>query len=181
MTDSELAVLALVAERKASSGYGLVTAARARGMERWAGLSSSSVYKGLRRLEAAGLVQSVANEKKHTPKGPLGRANKVTRAGARALRQHLFEGLVAPEQSVRFRLSLAFVEVVGVSRSIEQLHHRSRDLEERIANIERARADQGDSSPLGASLLFEYVLQGLKQEHAVTFQMIALLNSGSRP
>jgi DNA-binding PadR family transcriptional regulator len=143
VNDSELALLGLIAEaaeKKAASGYALAAVARARGMERWAGLSASSVYKGLRRLEEAGLVKAGPSEKQRA-KGPPGRAHKLTAAGTRALRRHLYDGLLAaPEQSTRYRLSLAFIEVVGVARSVAQLQRRARSLEGRIADVKRARA-----------------------------------------
>lgn len=50
MTDSELAILGLLDELDSASGYGVAAVARARGMERWAGLSATSAYKGLRSL-----------------------------------------------------------------------------------------------------------------------------------
>jgi DNA-binding PadR family transcriptional regulator len=186
VNDSELALLGLIAEaaeKKAASGYALAAVARARGMERWAGLSASSVYKGLRRLAEAGLVKAGPSEKRRA-KGPPGRAHKLTAAGTRALRRHLFDGLLAaPEQSVRYRLSLAFIEVVGVARSVAQLQRRARSLEGRIADVKRARAREskaGQALPLGGALVFEYVLHGLEGERVVTTKLIALLNTRGR-
>lgn len=180
MNDSELALLALIAELKAASGYGLASVARARGMERWAGLSASSVYKGLRRLEGDGLVK-VSSEPKKRGRGPPGRVLALTAAGSRSLRRQLSDGLlIAPEQSTRYRLSLAFIEVVVGSRAIEQLRQRSRRLRERIQDVERARAAERGPPPLGATLLFEYVLLGLEHERVVTARLIHLLKTRSR-
>src|SRR5688500_1707588 len=103
MNDSELAVLALLGELRAVSGYGLASVARARGMERWAGLSASSIYKGLRRLEEQGLVKG-ATDRKKIGKGPVGRLFALTQDGIRFVRRELTRGFVeAPEQSARYR------------------------------------------------------------------------------
>lgn len=180
MSDSELALLALLAESKVASGYALAATARARGMERWAGLSASSVYKGLRRLERVGLVRSGANHKKRG-KGPPGRVHTVTATGAKALRRQLAEGLEgAPEQSTRYRLALAFVELTGAGQAVKRLQQRSRYLERRIADVERARASS-DKRSLGATLLFTYVLDSLEHERAATATLVRLIRTWRHP
>ena len=180
MNDSELALLALIAESKASSGYALAAAARARGMERWAGLSTSSVYKGLRRLEVDGLVETGSLTKKRG-KGPPGKMHAITAAGTRSLRRAISDGLAgAPEQSARYRLSLAFVEAIGPRRASAQLRRRTGDLEARIEDVARARARGDDGGALGRSLIFAYVLHGLEQERAVTARLLRILSARGR-
>ena len=180
MTTPELALLALVSELKTPSGYGVVAVARARGMARWAGLSTSSIYKGLHRLVSRGLV-SARPSAKTTGKGPPGRVHAITAAGARTLRRWLAKWLrTAPEQSAQYRLSLAFVDTIGVNVAIEQLGRRTRDLEKRTADVERARARDRDATSLGAALIFEYALHALEQERVVTAKLVALVKARSR-
>jgi DNA-binding PadR family transcriptional regulator len=181
MNDSELALLALLAELRSISGYGLTSVAHARGMERWAGLSASSVYKGLRHLEAQGLVKAISDRKK-VGKGPVGRLFALTEAGTKAVRLELTQGLVeAPEQSTRFRLSLAFVELVGATHAVARLRERSRTFRARIRDVERARtADEAALESTGATLVFEYVLSGLEHERVATARLIQTLKKRSR-
>lgn len=178
MTTSELALLALISELDAPSGYGVVAVARARGMARWAGLSTSSIYKGLHRLVTRGLVSARPSAKK-TGKGPPGRVHVITTVGTKTLHHQLVRGLrTAPEQSARFRLSLAFVDAIGANLAVKQLELRARDLTKRTADVERARAR--DAAPLGAALIFEYVLHALEQERVVTSRLVALVKARSR-
>ncbi len=178
MRDSELALLALLAEMYCTSGYALAAAARLRGMERWAGLSPRSVYKGLRRLESNRFESSGASYKRRG-KGPPGRLHRVTVLGAETLRRQLSEELQrAPEQSVRYRLALAFVELVGVDPAVQRLQMRSDHLERRIADVERTRDGDGTNN-LGATFVFTYVVDSLKQEHAATASLVGLLPTWS--
>jgi DNA-binding PadR family transcriptional regulator len=180
VSDSELALLALLGEQRLVSGYRLASVARARGMERWAGLSASSVYKGLRRLEEQELVKATSDRKK-VGRGPVGHLFALTEAGTRSVRRQLTEGLVeAPEQSSRYRLSLAFVDLIGAKHAVDRLRERSRTFKERIRDVERARAaDEGVRASTGATLVFEYVLSALKHERVVTARLIQTLKKRS--
>lgn len=180
MNDSELALAALLGELGSASGYGLASVARARGMERWAGLSPSSVYKGLRRLGAQRVARSAPDRAK-TGRGPVGRSFTLTDAGARATRRELAAALAeAPEQSVRFRLALAFVDGVGAGVAVERLRERSRALEDRRRAVARARAgDPGARASVGATLVFTYVQSALVHERVVTARLIRTLQKWS--
>jgi DNA-binding PadR family transcriptional regulator len=181
VNDSELALLALLGELKSVSGYGLASVARGRGMERWAGLSASSVYNGLRRLAEQELVK-VTSDRKKIGKGPVGRLFALTKAGARSVRRGITEGLAeAPEQSTRYRLSLAFVDLIGAKYAVERLRERSRTFRQRIGDVERARAaDEAARASTGATLVFEYVLSGLEHERVATARLIQILKKRSR-
>ncbi len=177
MTDSELAILGLLGELGSASGYGVAAIARARGMERWAGLSATSVYKGLRSLVGQKLVLAKPDSRK-SGRGPAGKLFVLTPAGRRRVRHALCDALEeAPEQSVRYRLALAFVELLGRKPAAAQLRMRSETLASRIRAVtSAAKGMRGVTSPIGARLVFEYALHGLEAECRVTGVLLAQLN-----
>lgn len=177
MTDSGLAILGLLGELGAASGYGVAAVARARGMERWAGLSATSVYKGLHRLVEQQLVLAKPDARK-SGRGPVGRSFQLTPAGRRRVRQALRDALEqAPEQSVRFLLALAFVGLIEQTQAVARLRSRSEALAARMRDVQRAENGMaGGPSPMGAQLVFAYALHGLAAECQVTDVLLALLN-----
>jgi DNA-binding PadR family transcriptional regulator len=182
VNDSELALLALLGELRSASGYGLAVVARARAMERWAGLSASSIYKGLRRLLTQGLVTPAADQTKRG-RGPAARLVTLTKLGATVVRRELTSGLAqAAEQSPRFRLSLAFVELVGARRAVAQLSRRDALFRARLRAVARARSS-GEPAPasMGATLVFEYVRCSLEHERVTIARLIRALNRQRRP
>lgn len=197
MIDSELALAALLGELGPSSGYGITSIVRQRGMQRWAGLSPTSIYQGLRRLEARGLVSSAPDLAKRG-RGPVGRLAALTPAGAELVRRELTAALAdAPEQSTRYRIALAFVPQVGERIAIAQLAARADALRARARQVRLARAAgdgvAGDGAvggatdgatdgaaesaaeSLGARLVFDYVLAALEHEIAVTERLTGIL------
>ena len=177
MTDSELAILGLLDELDFASGYGVAAVARARGMKRWAGLSTTSVYKGLRSLVVQRLVLAKPDSRK-SGRGPAGNLFQLSPAGRKRVRQALRDALEeAPEQSVRYRLALAFVELVGRKQAVVQLRCRFEALASRMREVKSvAKGKHGVASPVGALLVFEYALHGLEAECRVTKVLLELLN-----
>jgi DNA-binding PadR family transcriptional regulator len=176
MTDSELAILGLLGEMGSASGYGVAMVARARGMKRWAGLSSTSVYKGLRSLAARKLVLARRDLRKRG-KGPAGNLFLLAPAGRKRVQQSLLDALeAAPEQSVSYRLALAFIGVLERRQAVAQLRKRSEMLATRMREVQiAARAMPGEALPIGARLVFEYALRGLEAECRVTDALLTLL------
>jgi DNA-binding PadR family transcriptional regulator len=177
MTDSELAILGLLGELGSVSGYGVAAVARARGMERWAGLSATSVYKGLRSLVGQKLVLAKPDSRK-SGRGPTGRLFVLAPKGRTRVRQALRNAMEeATEQSVRYRVALAFIELVGRKQAAAQLRSRSEMLASRMREVKSAaKGMQDEASPIGARLVFEYALHGLEAECRVTGVLLALLN-----
>lgn len=176
MTDSELAILGLLGEQDSTTGYGLATVARARGMERWAGLSATSVYNGLRSLASQKLVLARPDSRK-SGRGPAGNLFVLAPKGRTSMRRALREALKeAPEQSVRYRLALAFVEIVGRKQAAAQLRGRADSLAARMRAVRSAAEEMvAEGRPVGARLVFEYALHGLEAERRVTDRLLTLL------
>jgi DNA-binding PadR family transcriptional regulator len=175
VNDSALALLGLLGELRSASGYAVSAVVRERGMRRWAGLSASSVYNGLRQLEAEKLAKSTPDRHKRG-KGPIGRLYRLTARGTKTVRTLVADGLAqAPEQSTQFRLSLAFVDLVGVPIALTGLRERSRAFRTRSREVAGARPPEAGRASLGATLLFEYVESSLEHERAATERLIRAL------
>lgn len=179
MKDSELALAALLGEVTAASGYGLASIVRARGMERWAGLSATSIYQGLRRLEAKGLATSTPDCQKRG-RGPVGRIVGLTPTGAEQVRRELTRALAeAPEQSTRYRIALAFAGLLEAPVAVERLRARADAVQARVRQVRQAQErDQESRGSLGAQLIFEYVLGALEHELVATGRLVDILEKG---
>ncbi len=185
MKDSELALAALLGEVTSASGYGLASIVRARGMERWAGLSPTSIYQGLRRLEAKGLATSAPDSEK-SGRGPVGRIAGLTPLGSEQVRRELTAALAeAPEQSTRYRIALAFAGLLEAPVAVEQLRARADAVQVRVRQVRQVRqAQEGDlesRDSLGARLIFEYVLGALEHELVATGRLVEILEKGHLP
>ena len=164
--DTEFAILGLLDEVGPASGYRVLTLVAERGMNEWAGLSASSVYNNLRKLCRSGLAASVPDLEKNG-RGPAGSLYSLSAEGRSVLRRHLGEALVhAKEQSPAFKLALAFSGALSAKRLAALLDQRLAVLRVRCAQVEKVRRPLQDSGkePRSATLLFEYVLQGLAHE-----------------
>lgn len=176
VNDSELALAALLAEVTSASGYALAALARTRGMERWAGLSATSVYQGLRKLENRGFVTSTPDTAK-TGRGPAGRLSTLTGPGLESVRLELATALSdAPEQSARYKVALASVALLDADLAVQRLTARTLHVADRMREVSSAqqRAEREDGS-IGARLIFEYVRGALEYELAAAHRLRDLL------
>jgi DNA-binding PadR family transcriptional regulator len=94
MTNAELAILSLVAERP-RHGYEIEQVIQERGMRDWTEVGFSSIYYLLRKLERKGLARGELEE---AERGPARRVYRATPAGADALRASVLDALSVPRR-----------------------------------------------------------------------------------
>ncbi len=165
LSRTEFALLGLIAEAGENSGYRLHRLIEERGFREWAGLGQTSIYTGLKKLEARGLIAARLETAKQG-KGPPPRLAALTEAGAEALRLEVAAALAGAESNwARFELALAALPVLGARAAVEALAGRRRGLEARLDHVSaKYEAQGGDKLPLHVQALFEHGLAHLRTE-----------------
>ncbi|MYN46039.1 hypothetical protein GTP23_13365 [Pseudoduganella sp. FT93W] len=165
LSDAEFALLGLISETGSISGYGLMMLAATRGMSHWANLSASNVYKHLKALRGTDLIDTIHDVEKRG-RGPSGLLYSSSAHGHLVLRNLVEQSIVdAREQSTSFKLALAFSGCVPAKRLATLFSSRESKLRSRLADIEAAKMAQPNTAESrSASLLFEYVMQGVAHE-----------------
>ncbi|HEY1013810.1 MAG TPA: PadR family transcriptional regulator, partial [Herpetosiphonaceae bacterium] len=92
LTNAELAILSLVAERP-RHGYEIEQVIEERGMRDWTEIGFSSIYYVLKKLERAGLA---AGASEPTERGQTRIVYQATAAGGAALRAAVADALSTP-------------------------------------------------------------------------------------
>jgi len=153
ISDAEFVLLLLISEMPHANGYQLRQTVENRGIEEWAGVSSSSIYVVLKKLEDRKFVASSLDVTK-TSKGPKGKVFEVLEGGKPALHNAILEGLSERrENDRRFMIALSGIELIGYNRSIMCLRRRIEFLNETLCKI-CAKADTQKGIPLSGKLLF---------------------------
>lgn len=175
LSDAEFALLGLVSETGPVSGYALMTLAAERGMSQWASLSASTVYNHLKVLRGTDLMDTVHDTEKRG-RGPSGLLYSISEQGRTALRRQVESAIVdAREQSASFKLALAFSGCVPPGRLAALFARREGNLRSRLSAIGAARKVQPNATESrSASLLFEYVMQGLDHEAKMALKFVKL-------
>jgi DNA-binding PadR family transcriptional regulator len=91
MTNAELAILSLVAE-KPRHGYEIEQVIEERGMREWTEIGFSSIYYLLKKLERKGLIEGQLEE---AARGPARKVYRATPAGEEARRAAVLDALPA--------------------------------------------------------------------------------------
>ena len=122
MTNAELAILSLVAERP-RHGYEIENVIEERGMRDWTEIGFSSIYYLLKKLEKEGLV---AGQLEEAARGPARKVYSATQVGHQALRAGLLDALSVPRPR-RSPLQLGLANLPGippaqVTLALEQYH-----------------------------------------------------------
>ncbi|MBE8519711.1 PadR family transcriptional regulator [Amycolatopsis sp. H6(2020)] len=159
MTDAELTVLGLVAERP-RHGYELDEVVSERGMRDWTALGFSSIYYVLGKLRDRGLVAEVAGERAHA------KAKKtftITEAGRKACAAAA-EAAIAELRPVHppVLVGLANSPAIPPGRLAAALARRAEAVGERLAEVRRAAAQ--DHAPPFVRAIFDYSIAQLEAE-----------------
>lgn len=133
LTDAELAVLGLVAERD-MHGYEIEAVIRERGMRNWTDIGFSSIYHILGQLERGGLI---ASRTEAAPgKGPARKIYGAKEAGRERYEAEALEALSSPPRSFTiFMQGLAALPSLGPAKAAEALKEYRRGLAGRLAEI----------------------------------------------
>ncbi len=167
--NADLVLLLLLAEEPGLNGYAIRARVAERGYQAWAGVASSSIYTGLRRIEQHGLAVGAPDLDKRD-RGPRGRVYRLTAAGSVALTRAVCDGLSSTrEHDPRFNLALSGLDVLSRDDAATCLASRSRFLATEAQRLsQRAQHQLAESSPVGARLLFDRIIHAIEAERAWT-------------
>jgi DNA-binding PadR family transcriptional regulator len=152
MTDAELAILHLLAE-KPRHGYEIDEVIEQRGMRQWSAIGFSSIYYLLNRLEETGMV---AKQVAESERGSARKVFSITGEGFAALRAGTLESLADPQGDYRSLMTgLANLPYVTREEALDALaRHRDGLAERRQQAAGRAEAQQPLSDHV--AMLFDY-------------------------
>jgi len=174
INNAELVLLILIAERARINGYQIRKAVIDRGMEAWAGVSTSSIYVMLRKLETRELVSSQEDTQKRT-KGARGQVYSISPRGKSALRCAIQSALSeCREHDPRFNIALSGLENMDIQEAALCLKKRCLFLALELGRLVEVEESQGHL-PLPAMLLFDHVKDGIQAEVGWLERIIAEL------
>ncbi len=141
MTNAELAILCLVAE-KPRHGYEIEQVIEDRGMREWTEVGFSSIYYLLKKLAEKGLV--VGEIQKHGGTGPVRKVFRVTSEGRRTARAGILTTLAEPVKQVSpLQIGLANLITVDQAEAVGAMRSYAETLREREEYLrERERAQE---------------------------------------
>jgi len=161
MTNAELAILSLIAE-KPRHGYAIEQTIRERGMREWTEIGFSSIYYVLNKLEKEGFIKS--SLEKAEGKGPARKIYAVTDAGREVQLAETYRALSLPRREVRpFLLGLSNLPVLDAAQSLEALRSYRQELQLRQEHLLR-RATEQSNPPFYVEAMFDYSLMLLQAE-----------------
>ena len=161
MTNAELAILSLIAE-KPRHGYAIEQIIEARGMREWTEIGFSSIYYLLNKLEKAGLIKSSLEQVEG--KGPVRKMYQITDVGREALTLATYQALTTPRGGfIPFLLGLSNFPVLSLPQAIDALYTYRQSLEARRQHLLR-RAEAQRDAPFFVNAMFDYSLTLLQAE-----------------
>jgi len=155
MTNAELAILSLVAE-KPRHGYEIERIIEERGMREWTEVGFSSIYYILKKLESAGLMHGRLEQQ--VGRGPARKVYDVTNAGRAAWHDATLEVLSSPQRCyMPFQLGLANLPGLMSDESVTAVRQYRDRLAQQRDQV-RARYEQESEAPLHVKAMFDLSL-----------------------
>jgi len=162
MTNTELAILSLIAERS-RHGYEIEQVIEERGMREWTEIGFSSIYYLLKKLEQDGLIEGRLEE---TGRGPARKVYRTTTTGRTALRNGVFEALSTPHRCYSpMQLGLANLPTLSPGKAITALQQYQAALQEHLAHVQ-ARWQSQPGLPYFVDAMFELSITMIQAELA---------------
>ena len=160
MTNAELAVLTLVAERP-RHGYEIEQVIEERGMREWTEVGFSSIYYLLKKLDRDGLIESRLEE---AQRGPARKVYHLTPAGGEGLQRGILEALSVPQRGYpSLLLGLSSLPAIPFPQALDAVQKYRAHLIERQAGLREKRSSQ-QPLPYFVDALFTYSLTLLEAE-----------------
>jgi len=153
MTNAELAILSLVAE-KPRHGYDIEQVIEARGMRDWTEIGFSSIYYLLNKLEKTGLIESQLQQS--VGRGPARKVFNITQKGWAAHLDGVVDALSNPHtSSSSLLLGLSNFPMVSRDQILDALNGYVSEIESSIDHmIDRSLAQQ--PLPPFVEAMFDY-------------------------
>jgi len=160
MTNAELAILGLVAERP-RHGYEIDRVIKERGMRDWTDVGFSTIYYLLRNLEPDGLIEGRLEEPE---RGPARRVFHLTSDGRKAFQAAVLEALSVPGHfHSPLQLGLANLPSIPTADALDALRHYHDGLVTRLNQLQNKRHSQ-QSFPFFGDAMFEHSIMMIKAE-----------------
>lgn len=172
LNNAELALLSIISDQGSLNGYQLKRLVDERGLQAWAGVSSSSIYVVLKKLEKRGFVSSSPDMEKRS-RGPRGQVFVVTNIGVRTLLYDVKSALSGSrEHDARYNVALSSVAILPKPEFLQCCVARLDFLKDERKRIYARGVEQGNL-PLAASLIFQRILHGIDAEICWMTSLIA--------
>jgi DNA-binding PadR family transcriptional regulator len=160
MTNAELAMLSLVAERP-RHGYEIEQVIEERGMREWTEVGFSSIYYLLKKLEREALVEGRLEQGQ---RGPARRVYALTPEGTRQLRKGVLEALSNPRPcNPSILLGRACLPVVSTAEAILALRRYASALRQHGDRLQQKQTNQ-QPLPYFVDAVFDHGLARLEAE-----------------
>jgi len=160
MTNAELAILSLVAE-KPRHGYEIESVIEERGMREWTEIGFSSIYYLLKKLEGEELLEGRLEA---AERGPARKAYRITPAGWKVLKEGVLEALSIPQPCYTpLHLGLANLPSITHEEAQASLHAYHQALLDRLSNL-HARWEAQRPLPYFVEAMFEYAVAMIETE-----------------
>ena len=169
MTNAELAVLTLVAERP-RHGYEIERVIEERGMREWTEIGFSSIYYLLKKLGREGLIEGQLEAAK---RGPARKVYRLTPAGRVAARAGVMEALSVPHHCYPpLQLGLANLPSVPPAEALAALRQHRDALIEQLARLQ-ARRESQQPLPHSVDAMFDHSVTMIQAEKGWIEKFIA--------
>lgn len=132
MNRYDLVLLGFIAEKE-SSGYDIITTIKRRELDRWAKISTSTVYNRLLRLEKSECIVGRVEKDSNRPERTL---YTITDKGRTLLRKEVVKHLTGFNDDPR-QLGFAFLFATKPLEVAKQLRKHAQELQSQIGEIER--------------------------------------------
>lgn len=153
MTNAELAILSLIAERP-RHGYDIERVIDERGMREWTEISFSSIYYLLKKLEKDGMIEGQLQQPEG--KGPARKVYSITQPGRQAQIEGALAALSTPQSgSAPFLLGLSNYPAVSQEQALSALNSYAAQLDESLHRMLQRAEDQSPLPPF-VEAMFDY-------------------------
>jgi len=137
MNRYDLVLLGFIAEKE-SSGYDIITTIKRRELDRWAKISTSTVYNRLLRLEKSECIVGRVEKDSNRPERTI---YNITEKGRALLRKEVVKHLTGFNDDPR-QLGFAFLFATKPLEVAKQLRKHAEELSAQIEAIEQMIADE---------------------------------------
>jgi DNA-binding PadR family transcriptional regulator len=162
MTNAELAILSLIAE-KSRHGYEIEGVIEAREMRNWTEVGFSSIYYILNKLAKKGLVEG--RLEKTTGKGPARKVYHITDAGLEAYHRATLEAISTPVPPYSaFLLGLSNLLSIPTADSLKALTQYRQRMSDRSEHLRARRDAVAGQVPYNVEALFDYSMNLIEAE-----------------
>ena len=160
MTNAELAVLSLVAERP-RHGYEIDQVIKERGMRDWTEVGFSSIYYLLKKLERDGQIEGRLEE---AVRGPARKVYHITPDGWAAYRAAVLDALSVPVRPRSpLQLGLANLPSIPPAEAVAALGQYRNALAARLEEVEKKQQHQ-QPLPFFVDAMFEHSIAMISAE-----------------